>query len=128
MKKSLTEQLNGYAELSKKVRNSPELLAKFQSDPKGLLKENGIETGNASVVGYLNDDKTEYFVIPANNNQELSDEDLTRLNAAKSCTSTAGCAGSAGTISTFITSLGSASSVGTAGTGGCADTGRTKNQ
>jgi hypothetical protein len=110
----------------KKIRGSSDLMAKLKSDPKSTLSGFGLNVGDRQVEVHLSDEKTEYFVIPANTSHELDDESLSNLNAAKSCTGTAGSAGSVGTASTFITTIGSASSVGSVGTAGSADTGRKK--
>lgn len=110
-------------EFVKNYRKDSALRAKVDSNPRKALADMGINNipANIDLIVKANDDKTMYFTIPVNPNQELSEENLSMMNAAKgSCAGSAGSASSASTLGSFVCSISSASSLGCASSAGSA--------
>lgn len=95
-----------------KALSEPDFHNKLKSDPKGALKDHGVEIpADARVTVHESDDKNIHLVLPSKPEGAVSDEHLAAV-AGGSTNSSAGTAGSA------ACPVSSASSAGTAGSAG----------
>ncbi len=110
---------NDINNIAERVSSDAKLKSTIMANPKQALADAGINLPNGiEVAVHENTDKLFHFVIPGNPNQELNDESLSSMNAAKGSASTAGSMSSAGTLSTIVSTWSSASTAATAASAG----------
>lgn len=110
-----------------RIKADPKFLQHAQANPKMLADEFGFVVPEGMKVEFVqNTDQVIHFIMPVDSNNELSDEVLMNLNAAKGgSASSAGSVGTAGSFYCFSSSpscVGTASTVGSAGSAGSGGT------
>lgn len=105
-----------YDALTERYRNDAALRKRLAADDAAeALVEFGVELPRETRVKCVENTQDDvYFVMPANPNALLSDEDLRHVTGGSSLSS-AFCFGSAGSLPSCVSSVGSASTGGTAG-------------